>query len=118
LGLEIAGQLRKIVEKKQEYQGMRDKMTASLLLAARYSMDILKQIDNYDKLKLKDILALTDEWGPLAVRLSSGKISQDEIVKVKTNVQAYANKIGILTKKNTDEQRNDNVAPVVTPIDN
>ena len=94
--LEIARQLRRLVEKKQDYQGLKNKMTASLALAAKYSMDIIIKIDDYEKLSLKDILDITSEWGPLAVKLSGGKISQTDVDKVKNEVKTYAEKIGVL----------------------
>lgn len=116
--LEIAGQLRKIVEKKQEYKILKDKAVASLLVAAKYSMDILKQIDNYEKMSLEDILALTDEWGPLAVRLSQGKVSQEEIDGVRKSVREYAKQIGVLDRVINKDQKRENVAPGIRPIDN
>jgi hypothetical protein len=95
----IAEHLRNIVRIKQENKRLNDEMVASLLLAASYSMDMLKNIDNYDKLSLKDIINIANEWAPLATKLSGGELSQSEVDNVLKKVSDYATKIGVLDVK-------------------
>ncbi|KHE91702.1 MAG: hypothetical protein K8F52_14990 [Candidatus Scalindua rubra] len=92
----MADHLRNIVKMKQQNKKLNDEMVASLLLAASYSMDMLDNIDKYDKLSLKDIVNITNEWASLATKLSGGEFSQSEVDNVLKKVNTYATRIGVL----------------------
>ncbi len=94
--LSIANELKQIIKGQSEIDSKQNDVVSSLLVAAKFAKDILKNIDGWETLTINDILDIMNEWAPLADTLTGGRLSTKKIEGLREEITTYATQIGVL----------------------